>query len=233
MVALEPRRRANSIYNYFLSYVDKVADADTRQRHYDRVSGFSQERPILASFLAVQIAFSLLPVALFLSFGAGVLLFTVCSAAAFAAFWIGAALLVLLPTLFVTLSLGFLFWIWALSTVIIARWIYSFRSTGQSPSETLTEIVQAQSPQSNKTQAKLAGPGPPSKSSSEVLKSPVPKSEYNYNPGTKTTGGYAPAAPFPNGTTQDRGKDWGKEFGNGDPVANSFAALGDGSIRAA
>ena len=48
MVALEPRRRANSVYNYVLGYVDKVADGDTRQRHYDRVSGFSQERPILA-----------------------------------------------------------------------------------------------------------------------------------------------------------------------------------------
>ena len=48
------------------------------------------------------------------------------TAIVFSLFWIGIALLVLLPTLFITVSLGIVVWIWAVSSFLIARWVYNF-----------------------------------------------------------------------------------------------------------
>jgi hypothetical protein len=43
----------------------------------------------------------------------------------FSLFWIGVALLVLVPTLFITVSLGLVVWIWAVTSFLVARWIYN------------------------------------------------------------------------------------------------------------
>jgi len=43
----------------------------------------------------------------------------------FSLFWIGVALLVLVPTLFITVSLGIVVWIWAVSSFLVARWVYN------------------------------------------------------------------------------------------------------------
>jgi len=40
-------------------------------------------------------------------------------------FWIGVALLVLLPALFITVSLGLVVWIWAVTSFVVARWVYN------------------------------------------------------------------------------------------------------------
>jgi hypothetical protein len=33
---------------------------------------------------------------------------------------------VLVPTLFITVSLGFVVWVWAVSSFVVARWVYGF-----------------------------------------------------------------------------------------------------------
>ena len=40
-------------------------------------------------------------------------------------FWIGVALLILLPTLFITVSLAIAVWAWAVGSFLLARWVYS------------------------------------------------------------------------------------------------------------
>lgn len=76
------------------------------------------------TFLLTQLTLSFTPLALFLSFTIGVLALSFISALLFSLFWIGVALLVLVPTLFVTVSLGIVVWIWAVSSFYIAKWVY-------------------------------------------------------------------------------------------------------------
>jgi hypothetical protein len=78
----------------------------------------------LQSFLAIQILLSFTPVALFASFAVATILISFTSALLFSLFWIGAALLLLIPVLFVTISLGIAIWIWAVSSYLLAKWVY-------------------------------------------------------------------------------------------------------------
>jgi membrane protein implicated in regulation of membrane protease activity len=54
----------------------------------------------------------------------GTLALSFISALVFTLFWIGVALLVLLPTLFITVSLAIMTWVWAVSSFVVARWVY-------------------------------------------------------------------------------------------------------------
>jgi hypothetical protein len=77
------------------------------------------------SFLFIQLLLSFTPIALFASFALATILFSFITALLFSLFWIGAALLVLVPTLFVTVSLGIAVWIWAVSSFLVTRWAYN------------------------------------------------------------------------------------------------------------
>jgi len=79
----------------------------------------------LQTFVLTQLVISFTPLALFLSFVLGVLILSFVTALLFSLFWIGVALLVLVPTLFITVSLGIVVWIWAVSSFLISRWIYN------------------------------------------------------------------------------------------------------------
>jgi len=73
----------------------------------------------------IQFLLSFTPVALFLSFVLGALTLSLITALLFSLFWIGIALLVLVPTLFITVSLGIVVWIWAVSSFLVAKWVYN------------------------------------------------------------------------------------------------------------
>lgn len=79
----------------------------------------------MQTFLGVQILLCATPLLLFASFTVGTLLLSLITAAVFSLFWIGIALLVLLPTLFITVSIGIAVWIWLVSSFLIARWVYN------------------------------------------------------------------------------------------------------------
>jgi hypothetical protein len=61
----------------------------------------------------------------FATFAISTVAFALGCALIFALFWIGVALLLLVPTLFVTSSVGVLVYIWAMASVVVARWLYS------------------------------------------------------------------------------------------------------------
>ncbi|KAH8595857.1 hypothetical protein B0O99DRAFT_144880 [Bisporella sp. PMI_857] len=105
--------------------VDRVVKPETRSQFYASIQTFATDQPILATFLLLQVLLSGLPLLLFASFAIGTLLVSFVSAILFSLFWIGLALLVLLPTLFVTVSAGLAVGLWAVGSVLIAKWAYN------------------------------------------------------------------------------------------------------------
>lgn len=86
------------------------------------------------SFLLIQLILVFLPFTLFASFVIATVLFSFITALLFSLFWLGAALLVLVPTLFVTVSLGIVVWIWAVCSFLATRWAYNMLPLGTSSS---------------------------------------------------------------------------------------------------
>jgi len=119
------QQRASGIFARVQSLVDRVVSPESRGKFYSNVNTFAHEQPFLFTFLALQLLLSFTPLALFLSFTIGVLALSLITAALFSLFWIGVALLILVPTLFITVSLGILIWIWAVSSFLVARWVYN------------------------------------------------------------------------------------------------------------
>lgn len=77
-----------------------------------------------------QLLLSFLPLLIFVIFSLSTILFALGSAIIFALFWIGVALLVLVPALLVTSSIAVLVWGWAVGSFVVARWLYSLSSAG-------------------------------------------------------------------------------------------------------
>jgi hypothetical protein len=135
------QQSASGVFARAQSLVDRAVSPETRSQFYSNTNTFAHEQPILfvsssflnrspalipqQTFLAIQLALSSTPLLLFLSFTIGVLALSLVTALLFSLFWIGVALLLLLPTLFVTVSLGIVVWIWAVSSILVARWVYN------------------------------------------------------------------------------------------------------------
>ncbi|KAH8752138.1 hypothetical protein F5882DRAFT_61471 [Hyaloscypha sp. PMI_1271] len=120
------QQRASSIITYAQCLIDTVISPDTRKEYYNKTVAFAQDQPILFTFVLIQFLLSSTPVAIFLAFALGALALSFITALLFSLFWIGVALLLLVPTLFITVSLGIVLWVWAVSSFLIARWVYNF-----------------------------------------------------------------------------------------------------------
>ncbi|KAH8658686.1 hypothetical protein BGZ60DRAFT_566990 [Tricladium varicosporioides] len=119
------QNRVSSLLRYAQSLLDGVVDPSTRQKAYNNILTFSQEKPLLFSFILAQSIFSLTPLLLFTSFSIGCLLLASISAILFSIFWIGLALAILVPTLFVTVGLGLFVWVWVVGSWLVGRWAWS------------------------------------------------------------------------------------------------------------
>ncbi|PVH87019.1 hypothetical protein DL98DRAFT_526323 [Cadophora sp. DSE1049] len=127
------QQRTSGIFSRVQSLVDNyIVTPSAREKYYNNISTFAHEQPLLfrkantrQTFLLSQLILSFTPIALFLSFSLGVLFLSLITALLFSLFWIGVALLVLVPTLFITVSLAIVVWIWAVSSFLIARWVYN------------------------------------------------------------------------------------------------------------
>ncbi|KAL3419462.1 hypothetical protein PVAG01_09684 [Phlyctema vagabunda] len=119
------KQRASGLIARAQGLLDNVVSPNTRQQFYDNVTSFAHAQPLLFSFLLIQFFLSFTPVLLFVSFVTGTVILSLISATLFSLFWIGVALLLLTPTLFVTIGLGLLIWTWAASSFLIARWVYT------------------------------------------------------------------------------------------------------------
>lgn len=115
------KEKASSLMGRVQELVDRVIPPDARQEFVKNSRAFARQQPLLASFLAVQIVLSALPLLLFVSFSVATLLVVLVTAVAFAGFWIGAALLVLVPTLFTVFFAGLFLWAWAVGTYVFFR----------------------------------------------------------------------------------------------------------------
>ncbi|KAF4624459.1 hypothetical protein G7Y89_g13710 [Cudoniella acicularis] len=125
--------RTSGTIGYAQSLLDRVVSPSTRQNMYNTILTFSQEKPLLASFIFTHLLFSLTPLLLFASFSLGVFLLAAISALLFSLFWIGLALAVLVPTLFVTVGLGVLVWVWAVGSWLVGQWCWGvvFNKAGE------------------------------------------------------------------------------------------------------
>lgn len=94
---------------------DRLISPQARSRAFDRVQAFAAARPLWFTFIVAQVLTSLLPIGLFLAFTISILVFSVGAALLFSLFWLGVALLFLIPALFMTISLGFLVFMWAVA----------------------------------------------------------------------------------------------------------------------
>merc|ERR1711964_922716 len=116
-------QRTSGIFSRVQSLVDNyIVTPSAREKYYNSISTFAQEQPLLFTFLLFQLILSFTPIALFPSFSLGVLFLSLITALLFSLFWIGVALL---PTLFITVSLAIVVWVWAVSSFLVARWVYN------------------------------------------------------------------------------------------------------------
>jgi ABC-type nickel/cobalt efflux system permease component RcnA len=82
------------------------------------------------SFIVSQLLLCLLPLLIFLTFSLSTIVFVLGVAAVFALFWIGVALLILVPALVFTSSIAVLVWGWVVGSFVIARWLYMHSPVG-------------------------------------------------------------------------------------------------------
>ncbi|CAF3450534.1 hypothetical protein SNK03_002333 [Fusarium graminearum] len=125
-----PEEKASGFITYARNSVDRVVPPPSRQKAYDDTMAFASSRPVLFSFIVSQLLLSFLPLLMFLTFSLSTILFALGAAIVFALFWIGVALLVLVPALLVTSSIAVLVWGWAVGSFVVARWLYSHSPVG-------------------------------------------------------------------------------------------------------
>lgn len=124
MAAQMTRQKTSSLMGRIADFIDRIVPPQTRREFFRNCSILADERPYFAAFLAVQIALSALPFLLFVGFALATIVLAAVAALAFCVFWIGAALLVFIPTLFTAIFAGIFIWIWAVGTYIFCNFTY-------------------------------------------------------------------------------------------------------------
>ncbi|KAH7362742.1 hypothetical protein B0T11DRAFT_318355 [Plectosphaerella cucumerina] len=122
---------ARGVVAFSQRQLDRVVSPSKRQDVYAGASDFAHERPLLFAFVLFQALFSFLPIVTFSIFALSTVAFALGAALIFALFWIGVALLVLVPTIFLTSSIGVLVWLWAAGTFVVARKLWSLAPAEQ------------------------------------------------------------------------------------------------------
>ncbi|ROT43683.1 hypothetical protein SODALDRAFT_327885 [Sodiomyces alkalinus F11] len=119
---------ARGIRAFSRRQLDRVISPSTRQNLYAATLDFAQERPLFFAFLLFQLLFSFLPLVTFAVFALSLATLALGAAIVFSLFWIGIALLVLVPTLFLTSSIGLLVWVWAAGSFVVAKRLWALAS---------------------------------------------------------------------------------------------------------
>ncbi|CAM1502755.1 Fc.00g075310.m01.CDS01 [Cosmosporella sp. VM-42] len=129
-IAAKTHEKASGVYAYAQKSLDRVIEPESRQKAYDTTVDFASARPIVFSFIVSQFIFSFLPLLIFATFAISTVAFALGSAIIFSLFWIGVAMLLLVPTLLVTFSIAVLVWGWAVGSFVVARWLYNHAPVG-------------------------------------------------------------------------------------------------------
>ena len=120
----------NNLLNTGSSILDRFFPPEKREELKAKISKFATERPQMAAFLLSQIALSGFPLALFVIMSITVLIFAlvagilvgVVGALLFTVTCVGIALIILLPTLFMTTFAGVFIFLWGLGAYYIVKW---------------------------------------------------------------------------------------------------------------
>ncbi|KAI1749698.1 hypothetical protein F4782DRAFT_533136 [Xylaria castorea] len=121
----QARARAHNMLAYTQRQIDRVVSPSTRQRAVESTTAFASKRPLLSLFVAAQLLTALLPFLLFATFVLSTTAIALACAVSFALFWSGVALLVLVPTLFLTFGFAVLVWLWAVGAYVVFRAVYA------------------------------------------------------------------------------------------------------------
>jgi len=114
--------------NTIQKYVDDVVPPQARDQYTQKTLDFAKGSPLAFSFLSTQATFSSLPLAIFASFAIATLLITLSTALITSLLLIGAALLFLLPILFVTASTATIVWAIGIACYVTFNWVLSLYS---------------------------------------------------------------------------------------------------------
>lgn len=120
----------NNLLSTGKGLLDKWFPPEKREELKNKIMKFASERPQLAAFLLSQIALSGIPLALFCVMSISVLVFALLAgvivgllgAVLFTVFCLGVALIILLPTLFMTTFAGTFIFLWGLGAYYIVKW---------------------------------------------------------------------------------------------------------------
>ncbi|MCJ1423760.1 hypothetical protein MMC29_001644 [Sticta canariensis] len=118
------------IINQGQSFLDRVFPPEKRNELSAKLSKFATEKPMLASFIFSQIALSGIPLGLFVVMTITVIIFSLLGALlvgllgalVFIVVAIGFALIILLPTLFVTTFAAAFIWLWGVGGYYLLKW---------------------------------------------------------------------------------------------------------------
>ncbi|KAF3923587.1 hypothetical protein ABW21_db0201428 [Orbilia brochopaga] len=112
-----------NIMSFFLSLLDRIASPATRQRAYDAVFRFCYQRPVLSSFLSVQLLFAMLPMLCFLGFSVCAVLMAAAVTVGAGVFCVGVAAVILFWALVITFTLAASTWMYLACCFVCIRWI--------------------------------------------------------------------------------------------------------------
>jgi hypothetical protein len=120
----------SSLVNTGQGMLDRWFPPEKRESLKAKLTKFATEKPMLASFLLSQIALSGIPLTLFAVMTLGVIVFALVAALVvallgallFIVFCVGVALIILLPTLFMTTFAAAFIWLWGVGAYYIIKW---------------------------------------------------------------------------------------------------------------
>jgi len=166
-----------NVISFVMSLVDRIADAQTRQRFFNAVFKFSYQRPVLASFIALQSLFALFPVACFVGFTISTTLFCATTAIGFTLLCCGIAGVLLFWTLLIAFTLAASTWLWLAFCYFSIRYIGTITGFISKPSTALVPVKPSISKptSSSSSTTKTNRPGCPKRKSSLADAIPVPE----------------------------------------------------------
>ncbi|KAF2652335.1 hypothetical protein K491DRAFT_663898 [Lophiostoma macrostomum CBS 122681] len=120
----------DKLQDAFWSILNQILPPEKRAEIMQNLKNFAVNNPKLAAFLTTQIAFSGIPLVLFITFSITVFLFSLIAAVLvavlvavlFTIFIVGLALLIALPTLFFTSFSATFVFLWGLGGYYILKW---------------------------------------------------------------------------------------------------------------
>ncbi|KAL8987783.1 MAG: hypothetical protein Q9169_008652, partial [Polycauliona sp. 2 TL-2023] len=111
-------------------WLDRIMPPERRNELMAKVSKFATEKPAMASFILSHLALSGVPMGLFIIMTITVVVFSIIvalilallAAVLFSVACVGFALVILLPTLFITTAAASFIWLWGMGAYYILKW---------------------------------------------------------------------------------------------------------------